>query len=359
MGYPTGIQWTDSSWNPIGGCSIKSPGCRECYAQDLAGTRLINHPLYKGTTDLVKGKPVFNGTMTAVPDGDPRWTWPLKWRGAKNPVMGPGMPSLIFVGDMSDLFHENRPVEQIDKVFAVMALCPQHTFQILTKRPERMRAYLSDPDRGNRVHFIVCGPISDLVSDDISDRANLAMLNNEILPNVWCGASVERQQEADERIPLLLQTPSAVRFVSLEPLLGPVDLTISRTDRYPLGLNVLRKNADGTKLDWVIAGGESGPSARPMHPDWARSLRDQCAAAGVPFFFKQWGEFVPSSEQQWIDDDGSHRHMLVAPDGRHGDTVADLVTQPKGTAWTRRVGKNAAGRLLDGVEHNAMPEIIA
>src|SRR5574341_811905 len=120
MGYPTNIEWTDATWNPIGGCSIKSPGCINCYAMRIAGSgKLDYHPLYAGVTTMYKGKPVFNGKMTILPDDHPAWEWPLKWRGAKRPVMGSGMPSLIFVGDMADLFHEDRPEVEIARVTSV------------------------------------------------------------------------------------------------------------------------------------------------------------------------------------------------------------------------------------------------
>ena len=144
MGAISGIEWTDATWNPIGACSIKSPGCIYCYAQGLAGTRLKHHALYAGTTDIVKDRPVFNGHLTAAPDDHPVWTWPMRWRGARNPRLGPGKPSMIFVGDMSDLFHEDRPEETIDRVFDVMKLSPSHIFQVLTKRASRMLEYLSD-----------------------------------------------------------------------------------------------------------------------------------------------------------------------------------------------------------------------
>lgn len=148
----TKIEWTDASWNPIGGCSIRSPGCNPCYAQKLAGTRLRHHPLYAGTTTVVKGKPVFNGRLTAAPDDHPVWTWPLRWRGAKNPKLGPGKPSLIFVGDMSDLFHEDRPEAQIDRAVGAIVYS-RHIGQLLTKRPERMLAYFTDTAATNRCGF--------------------------------------------------------------------------------------------------------------------------------------------------------------------------------------------------------------
>jgi protein gp37 len=181
------------------------------------------------------------------------------------------------------------------------------------------------------------------IGDDV-DMPDDVTMKNWPLPNVWLGTSAEDQQRADERIPLLLQTPAAVRFVSLEPLLGPIDLMSIEA---PETRNV---------LDWVICGGESGPHARPMHPDWARSLRDQCAAAGVPFFFKQWGEWRPPGPTSEYDT-GGHvpglpRALIISQDGtvhHFGETAGD------GAKSMLRVGKRAAGRLLDGKEHNAMP----
>lgn len=267
MGYPTGIEWCDATWNPIGGCSIKSPGCIHCYAQSLAGTRLLNHPLYKGATDLVKGNPVFNGKMTVVPDDDPRWTWPLKWRGAKHPIMGAGMPSLIFVGDMSDLFHEDRPDEVIDKVFLVMALCPQHTFQVLTKRSERMRDYIGA--RGGDWVLSLSAAIDALGLPTYAARSTPTWP----LPNVWLGTSCEDDSRYRSRWPILAETPAAVRFISYEPAIGPL------ADLWSGAISV---------PDWIICGGESGPYRRMMDPQWARDVRDMCLCRGrIAFFMKQ------------------------------------------------------------------------
>ena len=244
MGYPTNIEWTDATWNPIGGCSIKSPGCINCYAQLLAGTRLTWHPLYAGVTDIVKGKPVFNGKMTVAAEDNDIWRWPLKWRGAKYPRMGVGQPSLIFVGDMADLFHEGRPSADIVRATDICAQSP-HISQLLTKRPDVM-AY----------HFQRVERIAPL-------------------PNVWLGFSAERQQEFDERWPHMrpLALAGWTIFVSIEPMIGPVIL--------PADFLVLRDRAQ------IIVGGESGTERRETNPDWMRALRDQCLGAGLPFFLKQ------------------------------------------------------------------------
>ena len=312
MGATTNIEWTDATYNPIGGCSIASPGCTNCYAQSLAGTRLAEHPLYKGTTSPSKAGPVFNGHLTVAPDDHPVWTWPMKWKGAKHPRRGPDARSLIFVGDMSDLFHEDRPDEVIDRVFAVMALCPQHDFQVLTKRAERMRAYIADP--ATRVR--------------IAKALDLVLAPDWPLPSVWLGVSAERQEEADQRIPHLLATPAAVRFVSAEPLLGPVTFGVfprgpSEIDRTLEGIErvaafwcdglsgqrgvmmktgkVMEAPGDiGPRIDWIIAGGESGKNARPMSEAWARSIRDQCRAAGTAFFMKQMTKRAPIPDDLMI-----------------------------------------------------------
>jgi protein gp37 len=209
---------------------------------------------------------------------------PLTWR----------KPRRIFVNSMSDFFHERVPVGWQDRLLGVMALCPQHQFLILTKRPAIMRAYASDIDTAWRSYTLAY----DLLGENRGNPDHLADITHPDgpvwpPPNVWLGVSVEDQATADERIPLLLETPAAVRFISAEPLLGPVNLHSARcreTGSCPTCPACLQT------LDWVIAGGESGPEARPMHPSWPRQLRDQCTAAGVPFFFKQWGHWRPSIE---------------------------------------------------------------
>lgn len=291
------IEWTDATWNPIGGCSIASPGCIHCYAQALAGTRLAQHPLYAGTTSPSKTGPVFNGTMTVAPDDAAVWTWPLRWRGSKTPWRGPGARSMIFVGDMSDLFHANRPRAVIDKVFAVMALAQQHDFQVLTKRPDIMADYCNDPETPGRVQYLALS-----ARESTFDQTYLTSPRPWPLPNVWKGTSIERQPEVDERVPHLLRCKAAVRFLSGEPLLGPVDLFRVRcpytgdlvfnalSSKEGVGL---KTNAGVNRIDWVIAGNESGPRRRPGDLAWMRSIRDRCAAAGVAFFGKQDDKIHP------------------------------------------------------------------
>lgn len=244
---------------------------------------------------------------------------------------------------MSDLFHENAPDEWIDQAFAVMALCPQHTFQALTKRPKRMLDWVRKNSTGGRIFHL---------ASQIDPKKYGAVSGSWPLPNVWLGVSVEHQEAADARIPLLLQTPAAVRFVSAEPLLGRVDLHLPDQEAYPLKMRPVAIQ----RIHWVICGGESGPGARPMHPDWARSLRDQCRAANVPFFFKQWGEWLPEGiEVGWKDVGRPPRnaeHLWIAEDGTQH---TGLIGSNDVRTW--RVGKKAAGALLDGREWRQFPEV--
>ena len=268
---------------------------------------------------------------------------------------------------MADPFHESVPDAVIDRIFAVMALCPQHIFQVLTKRSARMREYCSAlKERALEIaqRAVWLGIWDD---PDVAASDTVTAFDAGPLPNVWLGVSAEDQTRADERIPDLLATPAAVRWVSAEPLLGPIDFLqsdiyafgkctvrlpvrpdppkkrdIGFTDSTTLGGAIAALGGsitnDGGGLDWIVVGGESGPAARPMHPQWAREIRDQCASAGVPFFFKQHGE--------WLGLPDDRRVIISTPqDPTHDweDTCA------------YRVGKKRAGRLLDGREHNAMP----
>lgn len=365
MADRSSIEWTEATWNPIVGCSLVSPGCTNCYAMKMAGRlgAMKTSAHYAGTTHPSKAGAVWTGKVAPAPDRI--LTQPLRW----------SRPRTIFVNSMGDLFHEDVPDAWIDRVFAVMALCPQHTFQVLTKRSKRMRAYIesrSKPDeRGQPAEDIRVQLTAWLATPSWRARhptqAKFSPLGKFCasiawpLPNVWLGVSAEDQKRADERIPDLLATPAARRFVSCEPLLGPIGLK-----RIPVaggwydaleGWRDVKEQFPGIEetLDLVIVGGESGPGARPMHPDWARSLRDQCAVAGVPFFFKQWGE--------WLDE-----RLATAQGCAPGPDMFDRYGSPKGPKWHPydaadrnggaliRIGKARAGRLLDGVEHNGMPE---
>ena len=284
------ISWTDSTWNPTVGCSRVSAGCANCYAEKFAhGGRNGPGPALGGLTRESGG---WNGLVRMNPKA---LELPLRWR----------KPRRIFVNSMSDLFHENLSDEQIDQVFAVMALAPQHTFQVLTKRPERMRAYMTDPATPGRV---ACA--ADRIQ--VSGHGHGGPSASEWpLGNLWAGTSVEDQATADERIPLLLQTPAAQRFASYEPALGPVDftsLTVARSDGREQWNALDRFEASDaepgspkTVLDWIIVGGESGPNARPFDIAWARTIVEQCKEAGVAVFVKQLGAWSYSSNaDDWI-----------------------------------------------------------
>ena len=315
MADKTGIEWTDTTWNPIRGCTRVSAGCQHCYAESVAARFSGPGLPYEGLTKLVGGDRRWTGEVRLVEEA---LTQPLRWK----------RPRRIFVNSMSDLFHEAAPNAAIDRIFAVMALAPHHTFQILTKRPNLMNAYLTHEWTGFRIR------------NEMQTITPQSIINMDWpLTNVWLGVSVENQGTADERIPLLLAAPAAKRFISAEPLLGPVDLQrvegVSGIVKTLTGAHHgLGGVAIGSGLDWVICGGESGPHARPMHPNWARSLRDQCAAAGVPFFFKQWGEWQAA------------KRTLTCSRARHCFDDGYLMI---------RVGKCAAGRLLDGREHKEFP----
>jgi protein gp37 len=270
----TKIEWTDKTWNPLTGCTKVSPGCDNCYAKTM-------HERFNGPGSF--------DTITLHPE---RLNQPLKWR----------KPARVFVNSMSDLFHRDVPDKYIADVFAVMAVADRHTFQVLTKRPARMRSLLSRDEFWQSV---------EMRSFKYTCEDGEFVVNQQ-LPNVWLGVSVENQKWADIRIPALLDTPAAVRFISAEPLLGPVDLKSAALRPYErqqggfweyghgeddYGNGKVWVPAPPAQLDWVIVGGESGPGARPMHPDWARSLRDQCQGAGVPYLFKQWGAHDASGKR--------------------------------------------------------------
>lgn len=253
---PTKIEWTDETWNPIRGtkgkwhCTKVSEGCRNCYAERL--NRRFGGPAYVVGADTLRLDPDVLGK-------------PIRWRRAR----------MVFVCSMTDLFHEDVPFEWIDRMFAIMIATPRHTFQVLTKRIARAAEYFGH----SRALFSAASAPWPA-------------------PNVWLGTSVEDQATADKRIPELLKTPAAVRFLSCEPLLGPIELPLAeptgkfRTHRG--GRRQLQMKQTG--VHWVICGGESGPHARPMHPEWARSIRDQCQAAGVSFFMKQMAKKAPIPE---------------------------------------------------------------
>ncbi len=296
MGDKTGIGWTDATWNPVRGCSRVSAGCENCYAETMAGRFKGEGMPYEG---LINKHGAWNGNIKLVPE---KLDEPLRWT----------KPRRVFVNSMSDLFHENVPFDYIDQVFAVMALSQRHTFQVLTKRPARARDYLRSLSFERLIDTCNMTPSGNASLATISGRSmkrrfvageNRAFdsLKRPPLPNVHLGVSVEDQATADERIPLLLETPATVRFVSYEPALWPVDFTNVDTGsgwrdalngrfRYPSNF----KGGTTTEsvlvsLDWIIVGGESGPGARPFDVQWARDTVAACKAAGVACFVKQLG----------------------------------------------------------------------
>jgi protein gp37 len=387
MGDKTGIEWTDATWNPVAGCSLVSPGCTNCYAMrmahrieaiDRATGRKGSH--YEGTTKTVKGKPVWTGKLALAPDNI--LTQPLRWK----------RPRRIFVNSMSDPFHEAVPDEWIDRIFSVMLLCPQHTFQILTKRPLRMHDYMkelvAEQRAPNRFFRELLKPLVRKKGDSaniwnarLDDACQTAHTRvpwgsiggKDVAPrNVWLGVSVEDQARADERIPLLLRTPAAIRFISAEPLISALNLSalpLAEPDAFGVfrTVNALTGNfghgshlgytqttEHGAKLDWVIAGGESGTGARPMHHDWICQLRDQCKEAGVPFFFKQWGEFLPYDLTGIYDLPELAKITRISLNGR----MREAHDWGDGNLSVR-VGKRALGRQLQGRLHSEFPQVPA
>lgn len=302
----TTIEWTrgddgslGKTWNPVRGCSRVSEGCRNCYAEKIAARFSDVGKPFEGfaTIGPRRGAASWTGKVALVPE---KLSEPLHWR----------KPRRVFVNSMSDLFHEKLADEDIDKVFAVMALCPHLTFQVLTKRPERMMAYLGVQRPWADVAASLSrekGAVWSAVRRRCEEERELGCVDNSEaawleadsatdsgtrpLPNVWLGVSVEDQKTADERIPLLLEAPAALHFISAEPLLGPVDirqwLAGGLDPTLPRAQIVARLGKCG--LSWVIVGGESGPKARPFDVAWARAVVDQCRAAGVLVFMKQMG----------------------------------------------------------------------
>jgi protein gp37 len=323
------IEWTDATWNPVTGCRKVSPGCDHCYAETFAER-------WRG----IPGHPYEQGFDVRL--WPQRLTLPLRWR----------KPRKVFVNSMSDLFIDDVGDDYIAQVFAVMVAAPRHTFQVLTKRHARLRSLLSN------------GAFWQAVSTHLGHMWNTpAPAPLTRAPHwVWVGVSAETQQWADIRLPALAETPAEVRFVSAEPLLGPMRI---RPDWL-------------SRLRWVIAGGESGPGARPMHPDWPRTLRDQCAAAGVAFFFKQWGEYLPApvvdaptsvNGRAVQHPDGSAVSASIRDRGPSGTFRAGAVRAMRPgdrnglgvmldpDTIAVRVGKGHAGRLLDGRTHDDFPAL--
>jgi protein gp37 len=357
------IQWTDATWNPLAGCSIVSPGCTNCYAMAMAARieRMGGADHYVGLTEMVKGKPVWTGKVALA--SEKTLLAPLRWK----------KPRKIFVNSMSDLFHEKVDQLDIASIYGVMIAAHHlhgHIFQWLTKRSARARDVLNREEFWDTANSFAENHIFERVDPNNRRRDDARATCDDYdasnpPPGIWAGVTAEDQPRADERIPDLLATPAAVRFVSCEPMLGKIALHNLPFSQSQAHVNALSGETischgdydnEGPRLDWVIVGGESGPGARPMHPDWARSLRDQCAAAGTPFFFKQWGEWAyvydrDADDPDWRKppkaEDNNERYLnLAGGHGFHGERVH----------FVRKVGKHRAGRLLDGVEHNDFPE---
>jgi protein gp37 len=387
MAADTKIQWASKVWNPILGCTRVSRACDNCYAVPQANIRASNpHPAVAAAfAGLVIKTPSgldWTGQINLLPE---RLTQPLRWK----------KPQRIFVNSLSDLFHSGVPVEYIAQVWAVMALAPQHTFLVLTKRHGRMRSVLSHPDFEEQVDRALL-TVPQFADPAVTGRTWPLPKAGWPLPNVHLGVSVEDQKWADIRIPALLATPAAVRWISAEPLTGPIDLWgpidrrhggrpklnywlppgrpllgPERTDENGLVFQEVGK-ATAPTLDWVVAGGESGPKATPSHPDWFRTLRDQCAHSGTPFFFKQWGDWGvmwPTDDQGRVLSGPRGMGMTMANDGtlyapgdltypdgpRYGEAVRADHGRASLTA-VYRVGKRTAGRELDGRLHDDLPK---
>jgi protein gp37 len=352
MSGRTGISWTDRTWNPVVGCTKVSQGCKNCYAKTIHDRR---HAAALAGKDIA---PQYAQPFETVQLMYDRLTDPLSWRDR----------SRVFVNSVSDLFHESVPFEYIDLVFGTMLLASRHTFQILTKRPDRMREYFArlaahrhnwppviQLHQATSEHFF--GSKVRRTRKDVVRIDRAAFYGHKHTPwplkNVWLGVSVENQAAADERITLLLQTPAAIRFLSCEPLLGPIDVSVYLEEDGYIDDEYVRP------IDWVIAGGESGSAkqhVRPMHPDWARSLRDQCVTNFVPFHFKQNGDFRPVSQihaddcDERLNECDDSRVVCVDVGGREWvNNESRCDGQPPSDAWyMERIGTRTSGRLLDG-----------
>jgi protein gp37 len=329
MGADTAIEWADHTFNPWTGCTRVSPGCDHCYAAELA-----------------KRNPATFGSW--APGGARKrtsaanWQKPLAWN---RKAEAEGRRMRVFCASMADVFDNQVPQQWRRDLWLLINATPHLDWLLLTKRPQNIAAMLPSgpgmPEWGAG------------------------------WPNVWLGTTVENQAEADRRIPHLLAVPTAKRFLSCEPLLGPVYLRFvhdEETGECIEGGFPMFGARPTNRLHWVIAGGESGPGARPMHGDWARDLREQCAAAGVPFFFKQWGEWrefpTPDGSVEGIEDESDEADAIYARAvnpgfvTRAGDFIRnrdDLPGDGTPCRLMERVGKKAAGRLLDGREHSEVP----
>lgn len=339
----TKIPWADASWNPLAGCSDEpiSPGCQNCYARMLAH-RMGNkgqHFESLATAEKWTGEVRFYRHLLAKP---------LNWKKPRN----------IFVGSMGDLFYEGIPWSVIDEVFGVIAACAierEHRFLILTKRPDRLNAYFTQRgvlDRWMRyARTLIDAPLYSALSQ-------LSMP----LKNVWIGTSAEDQIRFDKRVGWILIAPAVGRFVSIEPMLGHISMQHESDGRGCVlcsGEHSLLDCAyvDGAALNWVICGGESGPRARPTHPDWVRDIKNQCirSTRRIPFMFKQWGTWKP------VDWYSQATHAVRISDGytiqldHEPYSAARCQSAPAGWCGVARLGKAESGRILEGQEYMEFP----
>lgn len=311
----TSIEWTDYTWNPVTGCTKVSQGCKNCYAETM-------------TTRFEK---VWGHSFKEVVCHQDRLNEPI--------TMGKRLHGKkVFVCDMSDLFHEDVPERFIMEVIQVITICKDTTFQILTKRIERAL---------------------DFFNRFVPKYFNGLEENYFPIQNLWIGTSCEDQKTANERIPCLIHIPAVVHFISCEPLLGPIDLRkIDPRERlkseHVFCYDVIDNTEGPSAIQWIIAGGESGRSARPMHPDWVRSLRDQCSSCDVPFFFKQWGEWMPISRPL------TSSEINVLPEVYKSSNFlqfsSDIINEDNAEFY--RAGKSQSGNKLDGKQYLQFPETI-
>lgn len=298
MSDKTSIEWTDHSFNPWWGCSRVSPACRFCYADRDASRYGMTLWRRHGERRMLS---------------DANWAKPLKWNRAAERA---GKPALVFCASMADVFEDHPQLaEPRERLWPLIEETPWLRWQILTKRPENV--------------------------------ARMAPWGNSWPDHVWLGTSVENQRFAEERIPALLNIPARTRFLSCEPLLGPVDLSpwLWHGIYYPDGTGDMEPTG---VIDWVICGGESGPKARPMHPDWARALRDECQSASVPYLFKQWGEWSPAPSNYGADVPARAQQATRLLFAHEGDADGQIML---------RAGKKRAGRVLDGREWDEFPAV--
>nr|WP_239148867.1 phage Gp37/Gp68 family protein [Burkholderia pseudomallei] len=309
------IEWCDHTFNPWEGCQKVGPGCDHCYAE-------ARNARFGGGSAVNWGAGAPRRRTSVA-----NWRKPLAWNAAHERFFAAqGRRQRVFCASLADVFDNAIDPAWRRDLFDLIVDTPNLDWLLLTKRI------------GNVQQMVQAATLCDLLPS-----------------NVWLGATIVNQEEAERDIPKLLAVPARVRFLSMEPLLGPVDLVSSGALWSDMNGNIVDAPSRGLRgVDWVIAGGESGPGARPMHPDWARSLRDQCAAASVPFLFKQWGEWCPRGPESMgypLVDTAPRRRITDV-----GENGQQLGACGSSDCWMQRAGKRAAGRLLDGRSHDEFPQ---